>query len=478
MTAPVDGQGYGNRVRCYTSTTGTGTVTFGSAVATYQTPAQANVRNGSKVGYVLEQSPQFEVGRGVYNAAGGGTITRTIIESSSNSGNAITLDGTAIVTLTLTAATANNIEKADVAGPRKNGLLIPFYYYPSGGGSGAYTDTTIRRLMALIRRYHDVPVIVVLNPGNGPSTAPPAYVWDGIYASAIRLLKAAGATVVGYVSTAYATRAESAVKADVDAWNSLYADTGTAGHYTPVDGIFFDEMPYNTEHGGGAVGSDVLLYQRYYDYCHNRGFSLVIGNPGTNQQAAWYDTRTADIIVTWETSSWPVESDMAGNFAGGHVDYDWAFNSLLIHSMATFDEAQFQMVRQYVKWLYITEDLLAPDPWNTLSAYTERMFALCSDIGGFDLNYIYNAPITGFNLTLTAATTLLEPAGTLATGTLTFPAAPVDGALITVSSTKIITALTLAGNGKTIAPPVPTTIAAGGVLRYIFRGTNNTWYAR
>lgn len=98
-----------------------------------------------------------------------------------------------------------------------------------------------------------------------------------------------------------------------------------------------------------------------------------------------------------------------------------------------------------------------------------------STMPGFDTNYVFNAPVTGFNLTISATTTILDPAGTLAAGTLTFPAAPVDGQILRVNSSRIITALTLAGNGKTLKTTL-TTIAAGGFFEFMYRATNATWY--
>ena len=93
----------------------------------------------------------------------------------------------------------------------------------------------------------------------------------------------------------------------------------------------------------------------------------------------------------------------------------------------------------------------------------------------FDASKARNVPVTGFNLTVSATTTLLDPAGTLATGTITFPAAPVDGQFVQVSSTRIITALTLSGNGKTLKTLI-TTLAAGGFFAYQYDAATTSWY--
>jgi hypothetical protein len=78
-----------------TATTGTGTITLGSAVTNYQTFAAAGVTNGNTVSYVIEDGANWEVGTGVYTSSGT-TLSRTVIQSTS-SGSPITLSGTAVV---------------------------------------------------------------------------------------------------------------------------------------------------------------------------------------------------------------------------------------------------------------------------------------------------------------------------------------------------------------------------------------------
>ena len=93
-------------------------------------------------------------------------------------------------------------------------------------------------------------------------------------------------------------------------------------------------------------------------------------------------------------------------------------------------------------------------------------------------SYDYQVLTTGFSYTFGGGTTtlIIQPAGTLATGTITMPASPADGMVIALSSTQIITALTVSANtGQSIVNAV-TTLAAGGGARYIYRLTNTTWY--
>jgi hypothetical protein len=92
-------------------------------------------------------------------------------------------------------------------------------------------------------------------------------------------------------------------------------------------------------------------------------------------------------------------------------------------------------------------------------------------------------PATGFNQTVPTPVAqqqwmLLQPAGTLATGTITFPlnTGVPDGTEVLITSTQTITALTLAANGASNIFGAVTTIAAGGFVRYRFYQPTNSWY--
>ena len=93
-----------NLARMTTATTGTGTLTLGSAVSGYLSFSGAGVPDGAIVSYGIIDGSNSEVGTGTYTSSGT-TLTRTVI-ASTNSGSAINLSGSAEVFIT---ALANNI---------------------------------------------------------------------------------------------------------------------------------------------------------------------------------------------------------------------------------------------------------------------------------------------------------------------------------------------------------------------------------
>jgi hypothetical protein len=99
-----------NRAKMTTATTGTGTITLGSASSGYQSFADAGVIDADVVQYVIEDGSAWEIGTGTYTASGT-TLTRTVTESS-NSGSAITLTGSAVVFVSAVEANIVQLTKA------------------------------------------------------------------------------------------------------------------------------------------------------------------------------------------------------------------------------------------------------------------------------------------------------------------------------------------------------------------------------
>lgn len=92
-------------------------------------------------------------------------------------------------------------------------------------------------------------------------------------------------------------------------------------------------------------------------------------------------------------------------------------------------------------------------------------------------------PGTGFNVAVPTPVAaqqwmLIQPAGTLALGTITLPlnTQTPDGTEVLVTTTQQITGFTLALNGATAAYGAPSTLAAEDFFRMRFVAATNSWY--
>lgn len=236
----------------------------------------------------------------------------------------------------------------------QTGIIIPLYVYPAS----IYTNTAINNLLQLIRKYQTVPVVVVVNPSNGPGT-----VVDGNYAACINRLQGAGATVVGYVSTAYTAVSQATVQADILTWKSLYPN---------INGIFLDEQ--------SNVGGNESYYTSLTNYCHNQSLFPVVGNPGAGLPESYFIAKTSDIWLTYESAGYPSEASMFGDYGGGYADYSYHKRGAIVHTVS-FSAEQLNLMRKYMGWVYITPDVM-PNPYDTISSALENTFrylSLCSE---------------------------------------------------------------------------------------------------
>jgi hypothetical protein len=96
----------GNRIKCATATTGTGTITIGNAEDGFQSFANGGIADSDVVRYTIEDGNDFEIGNGTFTSSGP-TLTRTLLESST--GSLLNLSGDSIVFVT--AATEDMVLK-------------------------------------------------------------------------------------------------------------------------------------------------------------------------------------------------------------------------------------------------------------------------------------------------------------------------------------------------------------------------------
>lgn len=117
-----------DRVWFSTATTGTGTITVGSAITGFRTPATASIPNAATFGYVILDGAAWEIGTGTYTSAGT-TVARSLISSST--GSLLNLSGSASMFVTAVASKTPQIDVANTWAAAQTFSAIPVL---DGGG--------------------------------------------------------------------------------------------------------------------------------------------------------------------------------------------------------------------------------------------------------------------------------------------------------------------------------------------------------
>ena len=226
-----------NRAQMTTSTTGTGTITLGSASTGYQDFATAGVTDGASVRYLIEDGSNWEIGEGTYTSSGT-TLSRTVSESS-NAGSAINLSGSAIVALTATAADFSS----------------------GGGGGGTYTISD--KSAAYTITSGDVGTVIRFTTGTVDATLP-----------------AISGLTTGF-SVSIWNDGTGTISVKPDSGASDYIGSSFSNGYTSADPLLLnrgtgvtlvnngtrwniaDEKPYDYYHHGVAIGNNAQALNNF-----------------------------------------------------------------------------------------------------------------------------------------------------------------------------------------------------------------------
>ncbi|RAK84446.1 hypothetical protein BO79DRAFT_240463 [Aspergillus costaricaensis CBS 115574] len=171
-------------------------------------------------------------------------------------------------------------------GGEKTNVLFPLYIYPTN-------DSTWDPLYESVTTHPDLNFTVIINPSSGPGSS--AYPSEEYTSSVERLSTYSNVRKVGYVRTAYATRNITAVLDDV----ATYAGWANRSLTLAMDGIFFDEAPY--DYSAAKVEYMQTISEAVKSSSGLRRDRMVIHNPGTIPDSR-YENNATDVTVVFESS--------------------------------------------------------------------------------------------------------------------------------------------------------------------------------
>jgi hypothetical protein len=217
------------------------------------------------------------------------------------------------------------------------GTIVPLYTDP--------TDPSWAAIVTAALAHPTVEVVAIVNPADGPGSAK-----DQDYVTGIASLLAAKIKVIGYVATGYGSHSIASMEAQIDTWKSFYPN---------VQGIFFDEQANDP--------TLVSHYQTLSQYAKSKGLSYTVGNPGTDVPTAYIGA--VDTMLVYESDGVPTIASLQpwGAYAPSNF-------GIIPYKVSSLDATFVKQARQYVRYIYLTQDDL-PNPWDSLTPYFANLLA-------------------------------------------------------------------------------------------------------
>lgn len=250
-----------DRVKCYTPTVGTGTISLGSPVTDaingdFQSFASAGAVDGDTYSYLLIDGHNWEYGYGVYNAISQ-TLTRSPIQSILGT-SLISLSGSAIVACVLLAEEINNISGKVITdittGASPITLTEPFsdIYVITSGGTGGEEDIILPAYAVAVEANIQKQVIFLYQTQTGSSDKPTLkYTTSGPTVVAVDLSGiTGGGSFIG--PTMFAVVSDEQFWAPIiNSWNSAYTLNYMKGQFSVAWGSSAQALGnYSTAWGG------------------------------------------------------------------------------------------------------------------------------------------------------------------------------------------------------------------------------------
>lgn len=253
------------------------------------------------------------------------------------------------------------ISVADLPIDNKPAILIPLYIYPGT----AWDD-----LIVLARKYPNTEIIAIVNPNSGQGAS-----LNTDYVTGIRELRSAGIKVWIYVATDYPydvdhnTKVVQDCKDDIDDWISFYPEA--------CDGIFLDEMTWIETSTSTDADNVKNFYYALKDYGHEKGFPIVMGNPGTSVPLWYYDDKLCDSFMMYESNGFPSEATVRDTTK--NTESLKSQRCIVTYGDGIYNDTEFEMITKYAKYVFCNDiPTWATNAWGDVTTTLESQVKVIS----------------------------------------------------------------------------------------------------
>jgi hypothetical protein len=233
------------------------------------------------------------------------------------------------------------------------GIIIPMFNF-----SPAKTSQILQEK----QQYPSVPFTVVIDVKNGTG---PVYLPK--LATAIKQMRSAGITVLGYVPSLWGEGSVSVEEAQMRNWSRWYSP----------DGIYLDQM------SNWEFSSTHVYLPTYYTlltrYAKSIGFSEVLGNSGAD--VPYYFVGSVDSIGIYENHGAPSLTALNGTLvtAGWHMGYDKRNFWFVAYNLTSFNQYYLLDASNYVSYLYLTNGT-RPSQYDSLSPMLDQIVSKLAEM--------------------------------------------------------------------------------------------------
>lgn len=218
-------------------------------------------------------------------------------------------------------------------------IILPLYIYPHPGAWNSIYNS--------IDAHPTLHFSIIINPYNGPGTD--AYPDENYIAAISKLNSYANTRLYGYVHTLEATRAPSAIRADITTYAGWAAYSGAAD--LRLDGIFFDEAP--SRYSKSCAGA-MTAATEFARVAMGPGHNGVILNPGVVPDPRYY--ALADVVTAFEDGHAAWSAGVCERVPAALR----ARSAMMVHHFVGGEEGQDELVGEVVRrggWrgLYVSD---------------------------------------------------------------------------------------------------------------------------